>query len=283
MSIIRKLAGTTWGAREDVLRISTTALVLAPAEYCAAVWSSSHHTKLVDVEIHAAMRLVTGCWKDTPLSSLEVLAGIPPPSLRRDAAVLKASWKALADPGSLLHEYVIRQPAPYRCHSQPTRRSPRVHPAAPQQTENRRLVSRRPFLLASQELRASAADPTPLSKAQRHSRADSYVLSQWTSGWADEARPLALYRSPQLRPPGSGLDRDSWCKVNRLLTGCGPFAENLHKYGMAADSRCDCGALHQTAIHIVEECPLHRLAGGMNDLATIDETTSQWLKNLVLR
>ncbi|KAJ3594617.1 hypothetical protein NHX12_003924 [Muraenolepis orangiensis] len=45
VSLIRRLAGTTWGASARTLRISTQALVFSAAEYCAPVWSRSPHVK----------------------------------------------------------------------------------------------------------------------------------------------------------------------------------------------------------------------------------------------
>ena len=46
-ALIRRLAGTSWGASTPTLRTSTLALVYAPAEYCAPVWCRSAHTRLV--------------------------------------------------------------------------------------------------------------------------------------------------------------------------------------------------------------------------------------------
>ena len=46
--IIKKIAGTTWGASANVLRTSSLALSYSVAEYCAPVWSRSHHTQKVD-------------------------------------------------------------------------------------------------------------------------------------------------------------------------------------------------------------------------------------------
>ncbi|KAJ3607349.1 hypothetical protein NHX12_024400 [Muraenolepis orangiensis] len=43
VALIRRLAGTTWGASAKTLRISTQALVFSAAEYCAPVWSRSPH------------------------------------------------------------------------------------------------------------------------------------------------------------------------------------------------------------------------------------------------
>ena len=40
-NLLRRLAGTKWGAHFDVLQTSTTALAFAPAEYCSPVWCRS--------------------------------------------------------------------------------------------------------------------------------------------------------------------------------------------------------------------------------------------------
>ena len=54
-SLIRRLAGTTWGASAKTLRISTQALVFLAAEYCAPVWSLSPHVEKVDVAINSSL------------------------------------------------------------------------------------------------------------------------------------------------------------------------------------------------------------------------------------
>ncbi|KAJ4942908.1 hypothetical protein JOQ06_005420 [Pogonophryne albipinna] len=45
VALIRRLAGTTWGASAKTLRISTQALVFSVAEYCAPLWSRSPHAR----------------------------------------------------------------------------------------------------------------------------------------------------------------------------------------------------------------------------------------------
>ena len=60
-SLIRRLAGTTWGASAKTLRISTQALVFPAAEDCGPVWSRSPRVKKVDVEINSSLRTISGC------------------------------------------------------------------------------------------------------------------------------------------------------------------------------------------------------------------------------
>ncbi|KAJ4928398.1 hypothetical protein JOQ06_016190 [Pogonophryne albipinna] len=45
VALIRRLAGTTWGACAKTLRISTQALVFSAAEYCTPAWSRSPHAR----------------------------------------------------------------------------------------------------------------------------------------------------------------------------------------------------------------------------------------------
>ena len=78
VALIRRLAGTTWGASAKTLRISTQALVFPAAEYCAPVWSRSPHVKKVDVAINSSLWTISGCLMPTPVFQLPVLAGIVP-------------------------------------------------------------------------------------------------------------------------------------------------------------------------------------------------------------
>ena len=46
MALVRKLSGTNWDTSFHALRTSTTALVFAPAEYCAKVYTQKHYPYL---------------------------------------------------------------------------------------------------------------------------------------------------------------------------------------------------------------------------------------------
>ena len=100
-------AGTGWGASVSTLRTATLALVYAPAEYCAPVWSRSAHAHLVDASLNNSLRTISGCLRPTPVEQLPVLAGIPPADLRRKSQTLVLTRRAL-NPGHLLHEVVNR-------------------------------------------------------------------------------------------------------------------------------------------------------------------------------
>ena len=78
VALVRRLASTNWGASFRTLRTSAMALALSAAEYCAPVWTQSAHTRGLDVPLHDAMRLISGCIRCTPLNQLPFLSGIQP-------------------------------------------------------------------------------------------------------------------------------------------------------------------------------------------------------------
>ena len=104
VSLIRRLAGTTWGASVKTLWISMQALVFPAVEYFAPVWSRSPHVKKVDVEINSSLRTIYGCLKPTPVFHLPVLAGIAPARLRRKAATLVLTRKAVKHDWHIMHD-----------------------------------------------------------------------------------------------------------------------------------------------------------------------------------
>ena len=48
VALLRRLAGSGWGAGAATLRTATLTLVHSTAEYCATVWWRSAHTRLID-------------------------------------------------------------------------------------------------------------------------------------------------------------------------------------------------------------------------------------------
>ena len=104
-ALIRRLAGTRWGASTTTLRTSAIALVYAPAEYCAPLWDRSAHTHLVDVSLNAALRTITGCLRPAEVDQLPVLAEIAPPALTREATTLVLGRRACQH-DHLLHDIV---------------------------------------------------------------------------------------------------------------------------------------------------------------------------------
>ena len=114
VSLIRRLAGITWGASAKTLQISTQALVFPADEYCAPVWSRSPHVKKVAVAINSSLRTISGCHKPTPVFQLPILAGIAPAGLRRKAATLALARKAVKHDWHIMHDTTMNEAPPSR-------------------------------------------------------------------------------------------------------------------------------------------------------------------------
>ena len=249
-ALIRRLAGTTWGASAKTLRISTQALVFSAAEYCAPAWYRSPHVKKIDVAINSALRTVTGCLKSTPVSQLPVLAGIAPACLRREAATLALARKAQKKDWHLLHNTTTA--------------------ALPTQ----RLKSRQPFNRAAQELLQSA----PGDQSTR-----TWLARAWKRKWeASEPTRLHCYISnPDAGVEGEDLPRQQWTILNRLRTGVGRFKADMKKWGLSERSACECGAPDQTADHIINDCETYRVPS-MAALYDVGPETRAWLRDTKL-
>jgi len=107
VALLRRLAGSGWGAGVTTLRKATLALVHSTAEYCARVWCRSAHTRLIEPTINDALRIVTGCLRPIPADNLPILAGIQPAELRRREATLSLGRRAM-EPGHLLRSVLTR-------------------------------------------------------------------------------------------------------------------------------------------------------------------------------
>ncbi|XP_060527117.1 uncharacterized protein LOC132702463 [Cylas formicarius] len=107
-NIISKLCGTRWGASAETLRCSVLGLVYSSAEYCAAVWTNSPHSKLVDVQIHNSLRMISGTIKSTPTYWLPALCNIPPAHLRRSEALCREFRKIQNNPQLQIHEDIAQ-------------------------------------------------------------------------------------------------------------------------------------------------------------------------------
>jgi len=84
--LLRKLAGTQWGARSHTMRETGLALCFLTEEYACPVWSQSKHAKHVSVALNGTCRIITGCLRLTHTCKLYLLAGIAPPEIKMRVA-----------------------------------------------------------------------------------------------------------------------------------------------------------------------------------------------------
>ena len=251
VALIRRLAGTTWGASTKTLRISTQALVFSAAEYCTPVWCRSTHTKKLDSTLNDALRTVSGCLRATPANQLPILTGIAPPTLRREASVLALSRKATNDDDHLLHKTATETP------------------------QLARLKSRRPFAEHCHQL--MHATPADVSKRL-------WLKKRWKEEWqaAHHSRLHRFVVEPE-ELLGEDLPRRQWTTLNRLRSGVGRFAATMKGWGLWDSAACDCGHPEQTVDNVMESCLRHRPPNGEHGIAVLDDETRTWLSSTELQ
>ena len=103
VSLLRRLAGSGWGAEAKTLRTAALSLICLTAEYCAPAWCRSTHSRLIDSVLNDALHIVTGYLRPTPTDYLPILSGIQPAELRRQGATLSLANCSSLDPGHILH------------------------------------------------------------------------------------------------------------------------------------------------------------------------------------
>ena len=114
VSLLRRLAGSGWGAGVKTLRTAALFLIYSTAEYCAPAWCRSAHTRLIDSVPNDALSIVNGCLRPTPTNNLPVLSGIQPAEFRRQGATLSLANRSSLDPGHFLHGQLTELPAASR-------------------------------------------------------------------------------------------------------------------------------------------------------------------------
>ena len=103
---LRKLTGRSWGLQEAQLRTVASGYVRGALEYAAPAWlpaASESHVELLEREMRAAARAITGCTASTPRDPLLAEAGLIPVRARRESLAARlAGVTASQKPGDPL-------------------------------------------------------------------------------------------------------------------------------------------------------------------------------------
>jgi len=234
-NLLCKLAGSSWGANASTLKTTALALCYSTAEYCAPVWSRSVHTKLVDVKLNTAMRIISGTLRPTPLPWLPVLSNIAPPHLRRQEATAKQLQKILLNDRLPLHMDIT------------------CHPVA-------RLPSRRPIWLDPPEVDMTANSAWSAEWSATDVVNHSFVAepSVWPPGHNLTRRlwsTLNRFRTGQGRC-AANLVR--WKQATDPLCSCGELQTMSHIVNDCRTSRLPGGL---TALHVADSTAVQWLKG----------------------
>ena len=85
-ALLKKLAGSDWGADNAVLRKAYVGYVRPVLEYIMAAWSTtsdSNFNKICRVQ-NQNLRIMTGALKSTPINDLETITGLESMGDRRE-------------------------------------------------------------------------------------------------------------------------------------------------------------------------------------------------------
>jgi len=205
VALLKRLAGSCWGAGATALLTVTLALVHSTAEHCAPVWCRSAHTRFIPPTINDALRIVTGCLRPKPVDNLPILAGTQPAELRGKGATLPLAGRAMT-PGHLLRLAITFPPS----------------------ANAQRLKSRHSFVPAAQQLINSTDSNNRITERN----------AEWSH---NNTRLRTFIPDTCTHPPGMALPKKAWVRLNRLRTGVGRFHSCLPNWGMASSAVCKCG------------------------------------------
>ena len=108
LSIMKKLAGTTWGAVPKVLKTIYTGAIRPVMEYGNTAWATAANTntnQLSKVQ-NAGLRIITGAMKTTPIRSMEVATDLRPLDNRREEKIYIQSEKIRRLNNHKLHDKI---------------------------------------------------------------------------------------------------------------------------------------------------------------------------------
>ncbi|KAF0299698.1 Exportin-4 [Amphibalanus amphitrite] len=100
---LRKLTGRNWGLEEEQLRAVASGYVRGPLEHAAAAWlpaTPPSHVEVLEREVRAISRVVTGCPVSTRKHAVTAEAGQVPVEVRRHALAARFLAKARSLPDS---------------------------------------------------------------------------------------------------------------------------------------------------------------------------------------
>ena len=106
------------------------------------------------------------------------------------------------------------------------------------------------------------------------------IIEEWRNMWRrDLPKGGAIISDPTRKMPGfERCNRKEWVTSNRLLTGHGRTAANMHRWNLRESNVCGkCHGAPETTDHIVLQCPATSLPGGFKTIYEADEDFRNWM------
>ena len=112
LAIMKKLAGTSWGANISILKQVYTGSVRPIMEYASNAWTTASDTnkaKLDKVQ-NMALRTILGAMRSTPVSDMQKVTDLQPLEMRREQKTLIQGEKMKRLPSHPLHQKLRETP-----------------------------------------------------------------------------------------------------------------------------------------------------------------------------
>ena len=130
----------------------------------------------------------------------------------------------------------------------------------------------------------NSAPSTSRLKSRRpfyRSKLDGFnVTDAWTAEWTqDIPRGGHVIKDPTVTLPGfKDSKRKYWVTANRLRTGHGRTASNMHRWQLRESPACPrCGGESETTDHIILDCHTTKLEGGYETVHNCDDILKAWI------
>ena len=90
LALMKKLAGSDWGANHSILKKTYTSYIRPTLEYGSTVWSTAAKSNLqkIDKVQNLGLRIITGAMKTTPIRAMEDPATLSTMEVRRETKTL---------------------------------------------------------------------------------------------------------------------------------------------------------------------------------------------------
>ena len=116
-------------------------------------------------------------------------------------------------------------------------------------------------------------------------REDFSIKVAWRNEWQQKLpRGGDLIQDPTKPLPGfDTLTRRQWTLSNRIRSGQGRTAVNMHRWGLRESPLCPaCQEAAQDTDHLVLHCPITRIPGGYETINEAGESFITWANELAM-
>ena len=92
LRLVKRLAGTNWGAEKSVLRQLYIGYIRSKLDYCSSIQTIANKSSLkqIDKIQNQGLRLICGAMRSTPIAACEIEANIEPLDIRRNRSAIEA-------------------------------------------------------------------------------------------------------------------------------------------------------------------------------------------------